>query len=182
VGVTAVVGDPLVVLDIDGEAEDVLDGWAEPVIDADAVVVLERVTDLETEGLADTVFVELIVAVVVLVALMLIVARLDGVNDHDLGGETVAPAVAEDVLEELALRVDSWDWKPVVDRMSEAVLSQVSLIDLVPVVVRVDVLDWVGDCVVKMPLLVACVSAKPIINRRKRFMSPYTIWIDLRIL
>ena len=66
--------------------------------------------------------------------------------------------------------------------MKEVVSSQVALVDLVPVVVLVDVLDSVGDCVVKMPLLSACVSAKPIINRRKRFMSPYTIWVDLRVL
>ena len=143
---------------------------------------MERVTYLETEGLAETVFVELIVAVVVLVNLVVIVAALVGVNDHDLGGEIVAPAVAEDVLEALTVRVDVWDLRDVVDWMREAVSSRVAPTDLVPVVVRVDVFDCVGDCVVKMPLLVACVSAKPIINRRKRFMSPYTIWVDLRIL
>jgi hypothetical protein len=151
-------------------------------LEAEAEVVLERVTYLETEGLAETVFVELIVAVVVLVNLVVIVAALVGVNDHDLGGEIVAPAVAEDVLEALTVRVDVWDLRDVVDWMREAVSSRVAPTDLVPVVVRVDVFDCVGDCVVKMPLLVACVSAKPIINRRKRFMSPYTIWVDLRIL
>ena len=135
-------------------------------MEADAVVVLERVTDLETEGLAETVFVELIVAVVVLVDLVVIVAALVGVNDHDLGGDTVAPAVAEDVLEALTVRVDVWDLRDVVDWMRETVPSQLPLV----------------DCVVKMPLLVACVSAKPIINRRKRFMSPYTIWVEIRVL
>ena len=61
--------------------------------------------------------------------------------------------------------------------------SQVALVDLVPVVVLVDVLDCVGDCVVKMPLLSACAKKTPAtINRRKRFMSPYTIWVDLRVL
>ena len=58
--------------------------------------------------------------------------------------------------------------------------SQVALVDLVPVVVLVDVLDCVGDSVVRMPLLVACAKKTPaIMNRRKRFMSPYTICIEL---
>ena len=67
--------------------------------------------------------------------------------------------------------------------MKEVVSSQVALVDLVPVVVRVDVFDCVGDCVVKMPLLSAFTKNTPaIMNRRKRFMSPYTIWVDLRVL
>ncbi len=144
---------------------------------------MERVTDLETEGLADTVFVELIVAVVVLVDLVVIVAAVEGVNDHDLGGEIVAPAVAEDVLEALTVRVDVWDLRDVVVARREAVSSRVAPTDLVPVVVRVDVFDSVGDCVVKIPLLFACAKKTPAtINRRKRFMSPYTIWVEIRVL
>ena len=64
--------------------------------------------------------------------------------------------------------------------MREVVSSQVALVDLVPVVVLVDVLDCVGDSVVRMPLLVACAKKTPaIMNRRKRFMSPYTMCIEL---
>ena len=59
---------------MDDEAEDVLDGCKDPVVEAEAVVVLDTDEDLEEEGLADTVFVLLIVAVVVLVDLVLIVS------------------------------------------------------------------------------------------------------------
>ena len=64
--------------------------------------------------------------------------------------------------------------------MREVVSCQVALVDLVPVVVLVDVLDVVGESVVRM---LASVKNNPAtINRRKRFMSPYTIWVEIRVL
>ena len=108
-GVTAVVNDSLVVFEIDDEADDVLEGGGDPVVEAEAVVVLDNVGDLETEGLADTVFVEVMEEVVVLVGLVVIVVALVGVNDHVTGGLGVKAAVAEDVLERLVVRVDVWD-------------------------------------------------------------------------
>jgi len=104
----AVVSDSLVVFEMDDEADDVLEGGGDPVVEAEAVVVLEGVTDLETEGLADTVFVEVMEEVVVLVGLVVIVTTL-GVGDHVMGGLAVKAAVADDVLERLVVRVDVWD-------------------------------------------------------------------------
>ena len=105
----AVVSDSLVVFEMDEEADDVLDGWVDPVVEAEAVVVFDNVGDLETEGLADTVFVEVMEEVVVLVDPNVIVAAVEGDGDHVMGGLGVKAAVAEDVLERLVVRVDVCD-------------------------------------------------------------------------
>ena len=105
----AVVSDSLVVFEMDDEADDVLDGGGDPVVEAEAVVVLDSVEDLETEGLADTVFVAVAVELVVLVGLAVADAAPLGVGDHVIGGLGVKAAVAEDVLEALVVRVDVWD-------------------------------------------------------------------------
>ena len=78
-------------------------------VEAEAVVVLDSVDVLETEGLADTVFVEVMEEVVVLVGLAVADAAALGVGDHVMGGLGVKAAVAEDVLEALTVRVDVWD-------------------------------------------------------------------------
>jgi hypothetical protein len=79
------------------------------VVEAEAVFVLDSVDVLETEGLADTVFVEVMEEVVVLVGLAVADAAALGVGDHVMGGLGVKAAVAEDVLEALTVRVDVWD-------------------------------------------------------------------------
>ena len=78
-------------------------------MEAEAVFVLDSVDVLETEGLADTVFVEVMEEVVVLVGLAVADAAALGVGDHVMGGLGVKAAVAEDVLEALTVRVDVWD-------------------------------------------------------------------------
>jgi len=78
-------------------------------VEAEAVFVLDSVDVLETEGLADTVFVEVMEEVVVLVGLAVADAAALGVGDHVMGGLGVKAAVAEDVLEALTVRVDVWD-------------------------------------------------------------------------
>ena len=78
-------------------------------VEVEAVVVLDSVDVLETEGLADTVFVEVMEEVVVRVGLAVADAAALAVGDHVIGGLGVKAAVAEDVLEALTVRVDVWD-------------------------------------------------------------------------
>jgi hypothetical protein len=79
------------------------------VVEADTVVVLDHEEERESEGLADTVFVALVVALVVLVDLPVAVTTGFGVGDRVTMGLKVAPAVAEDVLDALVVRVDVCD-------------------------------------------------------------------------
>ncbi len=152
------------VLETDVEAEAVLEERIE--VDGDGVAedVLELLTDA----------VPVLDAVDVLVAVVLLVVVLEGPS------VCVGFVVELAVLETVAVRVAVVVLKGVALRRAVGVLSRVGIAVFVAVVVRVEVLDKVADCDGATAGLIAVpVYNKPIIiNRRRMFILPYTIWED----
>ena len=148
--------------------------------DALAVVVLEERIEVDGDGVAEVVLevltdaVPVLDAVVVLVAVVLLVVVLDGPRVHVVNDVELA------VFDRVAVRVAVVVLKGVAVRRAVGVLSRVCIVVFVAVVVRVEVLDRVADCDGATAGLTAVpVYNRPIIiNRRRMFIRPYTIWGD----
>ena len=194
--------DPVAVLDTRVEDVVVIVGGAEDerpgvfVKEGDDEAVLELVTVLETDALADAVFedrndvegegvaevvldvlaeaVPVLEAVAVLEAVVLLVVVLEG------PGDCVGMDVEVVVLETVAVRVAVVVLKAVTVCLALNVNSDVGLVVFVPVVVRVDVLECVADCEGAIAGLIAVpVYNRPNIrNMRRRPIRPYNIGGD----
>lgn len=161
----------------DGDDEDVLELVI--VLETDALDddVFEERMDVDGEGVAEVVLelltegVPVLDAVVVLVLVVLLVAVLEG------AGVSVGMDVELAVLETVAVRVAVVVLYAVIVCLALSVISHVCMAVFVPVVVRVDVLDCVGDC----EGAIAALLAEPvnnrlnIRNRRRRPIHPYNI-------
>jgi hypothetical protein len=191
--------DPVGVLERRVEDVVVIVGGAEVerpgvfVKEGDDEAVLELVTVLEMEALADAVFedrndvegggvaevvldvlteaVPVLEAVAVLEAVVLLVVVLEGPRVR------VGFAVELAVLETVAVRVAVVVLKAVTVCLALNVNSDVGLAVFVAVVVRVEVLECVADCDgATAGLIVEPVNSRPsIIHRRRRPIRPYNI-------
>lgn len=110
------------------------------------MLVLEACAVLVVHGLLEAVFELETVLVVVFVGATERVEVVDPVVVLDAAADSVPRDVDEVVFETVLLRVVVCVDVTVFVEVLLIVLGSVGLVDLVPVVVRVDVLDCVGDC------------------------------------
>ncbi len=110
------------------------------------MLVLEACAVLVVHGLLEAVFELETVLVVVFVGATERVEVVDPVVVLDAAADSVPRDVDEVVFETVLLRVVVCVEVTVFVEVLLIVLGFVGLVDLVPVVVRVDVLDCVGDC------------------------------------
>ena len=110
------------------------------------MLVLEACAVLVVHGLLEAVFELETVLVVVFVGATERVEVVDPVVVLDAAADSVPRDVDEVVFETVLLRVVVCVDVTVFVEVLLIVLGSVGLVDFVPVVVRVDVLDCVGDC------------------------------------
>ena len=170
----------LVVTVKEGDDEDVLELVIVLETDVEADDVFEDRVEIDCNGVAEAVFdvltdaVPVLDAVVVLVLVVLLVVVFEGPR------VSVGFDVELAVLETVAVRVAVVVLKAVIVCLALNVISHVCIAVFVPVVVRVEVLEWVADCEGATAGLIAepVYNRPSIIHRRRRLIRPYNIWKD----
>jgi len=162
----------------EGDDEAVLELVTVLETDALAEDVLEERIEVDGEGVAEVVLDVLAEAVPVLDAVVVFVVVVLLVVVFVLCAVCVGFDVEVVVLERVAVRVAVVVLKGVGVRRAVNVLSRVCLIVFVPVVVRVEVFDCVGDCEGSTARLLAnpVYNNPSIRNLRKMFIRPYNMY------
>jgi hypothetical protein len=160
----------LVVTVKEGDDEDVLELVIVLETDVEADDVFEDRVEIDCNGVAEAVFDVLTDAVPV----------LDAVVVFEGPRVSVGFDVELAVLETVAVRVAVVVLYAVIVCLALNVISHVCIAVFVPVVVRVEVLEWVADCEGATAGLIAepVYNRPSIIHRRRRLIRPYNIWKD----